>query len=175
MPPGEGRAIPVNCRDNPTPFDERRRLEQHSGAEDEYHKKRIPSLGFNLLHGNFWGGLTPMFRIGVRNFQRTSSNMTDENNIDPNILRIRKLAGKIGSYQNIEKGSDAENYEFQVDVGLAEAVSDIQGYDPQKLIYWFGFCIIRLGANCDERIQALLDALEREINSQFENEEQEAA
>lgn len=102
--------------------------------------------------------------------------MTNKNNnIDAKIIRIRKLAGEIGSHRNIEKLSDSENYEFQVDTGLAQAVAHIQGFDPARLIYWFVFCLIDLDLEVDDRLRALLDALEREIQSQFYADEGEAA
>jgi hypothetical protein len=129
------------------------------------------------IGGDFWGDLTGMVRIGVRKFQRTSKNMTNENTLDPKIIRIRQLAGEIGSHHQLEKASDAENYDFQVKCGLGDAVADIFQGNPHDLFEFFGYCLISIGINLDKRVDALLDATEREVLTQydFSDEEEEAA
>ena len=88
--------------------------------------------------------------------------------MDEMILEIRKIAGKIGSDQaDLDDACDAENYDFQVQTGLSEVVSEILDYNPSKLIFWFGYCLINCGLDPDQRIGALLDALEREVWEQL--------
>jgi hypothetical protein len=86
------------------------------------------------------------------------------------ILQIRELAGQLGELHHREQEgpSDAEHYDFQVMVGLANATVDITDFDPDKLFYWLGYCIIGLGLDMDPRICALKDALENEVNEQLD-------
>ncbi|MEY3898593.1 MAG: hypothetical protein RLZZ214_4115, partial [Verrucomicrobiota bacterium] len=56
--------------------------------------------------------------------------------MDEMILEIRKIAGPIGSSQaDLDDACDAENYDFQVQTGLAKVVSEILDYNPSKLIF----------------------------------------
>ncbi|MEI6819326.1 MAG: hypothetical protein WCL19_06960 [Verrucomicrobiota bacterium] len=86
------------------------------------------------------------------------------------IHEIRSLAGQLGELHHREQEgpSDAEHYDFQVMVGLANATIDITNFDPEKLFYWLGYCIIGLGLDMDPRISALIDALENEVNAQLD-------
>lgn len=95
------------------------------------------------------------------------------------IQQIRALAGQLGADDHPEQDgpSDAEHYDFQVMVGLALAVVEAIDMNPSKLFYWFGFCLIDFGLDgSDPRIQALMDALYREVESQLDalDEEKDA-
>ena len=92
----------------------------------------------------------------------------DRNTIDELITKLRELAGAIGSQDELENAPDAENYDFQVQTGLAEAVVKIMDYDSGKLIFWIGRCLIQFGLNPNDRIKALLDALAHEVVVQLE-------
>ena len=86
------------------------------------------------------------------------------------VHQLRLIAGEIGAMNNeLDGGSDSENYEFQVHVGLANAIVEVLDYDTDKVITWlFGYCLIRLGVTNDDRIAALLDALKREVEVQLD-------
>ncbi len=96
--------------------------------------------------------------------------MSTENKEEELILQIRSLAGQLGELDHREQEgpSDAEHYDFQVMVGLANATVDITNFDPDKLFYWLGYCILRLGLDVDPRIRALMDALQNEVNTQLD-------
>ncbi len=96
--------------------------------------------------------------------------MSIENKEEELIHQIRALAGQLGElhYREQEGPSDAEHYDFQVMVGLANATVDITNFAPEKLFYWLGYCIIGLGLDVDPRIRALMDALENEVNAQLD-------
>ena len=86
------------------------------------------------------------------------------------IHQLRLIAGEIGAMDNeLDGAGDAENYEFQVHVGLANAIVEVLDYDTDKVITWlFGYCLIQLGVEPNDRIAALLDALKREVEVQLD-------
>jgi hypothetical protein len=86
------------------------------------------------------------------------------------ITIIRDLAGVLGESNKLSsRQADAVEYEHQVKCGLATAVMDIITLSPWQLKYFVGLCAIRLGlGRPDQRIHALLDALERELEAQLE-------
>ena len=96
--------------------------------------------------------------------------MNTEKTEEQLIYEIRALAGQLGElYHREQEGpSDAEHYDFQVLVGLANATVGITDFDPSKLFYWLGYCIIGFGLDVDPRISALMDALEHEVTNQLE-------
>ncbi len=106
--------------------------------------------------------------------------MNIEKTEDQLIHQIRLLAGQLGELHHSEQQgpSDAEHYDFQVMVGLANAAVEITDFAPEKLFYWLGYCLIALGLDVDPRVSALMDALENEVNVQidtlFENEDESA-
>lgn len=53
-------------------------------------------------------------------------------------------------------------------VGLAEAAVEIMNTDVIGIIRWFEFCLIQYGIDPDARIEALRDALAREVMSQMD-------
>lgn len=82
------------------------------------------------------------------------------------ILKIRALAGQVGGLDNdLQDACDADNYDFQVQVGLAESIVEILDYDPSKTVQWFGYCLVQFGLGSNDRANALLDALEREVEA----------
>lgn len=101
-------------------------------------------------------------------------NNDDEKRQEQLIIEIRRLAGEIGSMQDsLDKGGDAENYDYQVRTGLAVAVDDILGYDPKEVVRWLGHCLIPMGIDVNDRVEALLDALSREIDAQLAERDEE--
>jgi hypothetical protein len=91
------------------------------------------------------------------------------------ILQIRNLAGQIGEINHSEQvgKSDAEDYDFKVLTGLANATVEVIDFDPGKLLHWVGYCLIGLGADIDPRVQSLMDALVNEVMNQLENQDDE--
>lgn len=89
----------------------------------------------------------------------------DENSLT--IQHIHDLGGKLGMTLNDlgPEAPDAENYEFQVHVGLAEAAAEIFERDPGRMTGWFGHCFIRCGLEMNDRMKCLLDSLDREISA----------
>jgi hypothetical protein len=60
------------------------------------------------------------------------------------ILKIRELAGEVGSIDDPDPGwHDADNYDHQVQTGLATAVVEILDYAPPGLVHWFGICLLQ--------------------------------
>ena len=105
--------------------------------------------------------------------------MNNETKIEELVVQLRNIAGEIGELENPEgysrRASDADDYDFKIQIGLARAAIEIFDYDPSKTIYWFGYCLIDLGMNTDDgRMQALLDALDREQHAQFLSNEDES-
>ncbi len=96
--------------------------------------------------------------------------MTDLEKQEPLILQLRELAGQIGEIENeIPEAWDAENYDFQVQIGLATSIVEILDYDIQKVIRWFSYCLMNCGGiEIDPRVDALLDALANEVECQSE-------
>jgi hypothetical protein len=87
------------------------------------------------------------------------------------IHQIRTLAGQLGEDEHPDQDgpSDAEHYDFQVMVGLANATVEIIDYQPDRLLYWLGYCLINLGLDASNpRLSALMDALMSEVESQIE-------
>lgn len=100
--------------------------------------------------------------------------MNTEKKREEIITQIRILAGELGAIENeLENVADAENYDFQVQTGLSEAVTEIFDGDVFLAIRWFGFCLISCGVDADPRVTCLLDSLNREVDSQFERKESE--
>jgi len=101
--------------------------------------------------------------------------MNDQKKEEELSRQIRILAGQLGEIHHREQegSSDAEHYDFQVLVGLANATVEITDFNPEKLFYWLGYCIIGLGADIDPRISALMDALKNEVVSQLDAIEEE--
>ncbi len=95
------------------------------------------------------------------------------------IRQIHDLGGELGmKLDDLENVSDAENYEYQVATGLAEAVAQIFERDPFKAVSWFGLCLISCDVEVDDRVGCLLDSLKREIDEQdeaFEGDESQDA
>jgi len=98
------------------------------------------------------------------------THMTDSEKQAPLILKLRELAGQIGEIENeIPEACDAENYDFQVKIGLATSIAEILDYDIQRTVRWFGYCLMNCGGiGIDPRIEALLDALANEVECQAE-------
>lgn len=97
--------------------------------------------------------------------------MRDDDKKEEELLhQIRVLAGELGaiSHKEQEGVSDAEHYDFQVLVGMANAAVHISGCDPRKLMYWLGYCFIDMGADPDDRIKALMDALRNEVEDRID-------
>ena len=95
------------------------------------------------------------------------------------IQQIRTLAGELGRIgkNDLPEAPDAEEYDFQVQVGLAEAAVEIMDTDVSGIAGWFVFCLIQYGIDPDDRIKALRDALAREVMSQMdamEDDEEES-
>ncbi len=89
----------------------------------------------------------------------------------PIARKIRELAAKLAEDHTLDNAADAEEYQHQIECGLAEAVVDILDFDLPRLFYWFGFCFISFGVDpTNERISALLDALENEVSNQSDAE-----
>jgi len=87
------------------------------------------------------------------------------------ILDIRQLAGEIGAMHDPPKeGGDADMYNYEVQAGLSRAVVGTLDYDLTKVTCWFGLCLCEFGVEFDDRIQALLDALKREAESQLKKQ-----
>ena len=88
------------------------------------------------------------------------------------IGKIRSLAGQLGAtrYESPDV-ADAENYESQVQVGLACSAVEILDYDSSKVAEWFGHCLIACGVEIDPLTEALLDALESKLESRARNRE----
>jgi len=86
--------------------------------------------------------------------------------------QIHRMAGEIGvlNGNNLEKAADAEDYEFQVETGLAVAAASILQDDIDKIITWLGYCMIDLGYEPNDRVAALMDALRRELYEQEEED-----
>jgi hypothetical protein len=98
--------------------------------------------------------------------------MNNETKIDELIVQLREIAGEIGELDMpgvySPEASDADDYDFKIQIGLARAVIEIFDDDPSKTIFWFGRCLMRLGMDTEDgRMQTLLDALEREEHAQF--------
>ena len=98
------------------------------------------------------------------------THMTDSERQEPLILKLREIAGQIGEIENeIPEACDAENYDFQVKIGLATSIVEILDYDIPQIVHWFGWCLMRCGGiEIDPRIDALLDALANEVECQSE-------
>ena len=97
---------------------------------------------------------------------------TDIERIDELIEQVSRACGEIGSLMvgELEEASDADNYESQIQVGLAKAVVDTMFKSKHAdLVHWFGHCIIASGHEVDDRIDALLDSLSRELESREEH------
>lgn len=91
----------------------------------------------------------------------------------PIARKIRLLAAKLAEDHTLDDSSDAEEYQHQIECGLADAVVDILDFDLPRLIYWFGHCFIQFGLDpLDARIAALLDALENEVANQLDASEE---
>jgi hypothetical protein len=98
--------------------------------------------------------------------------MDKENQRSEIVRQIRRLAGELGAIEDeLENVADAENYDFQVQTGLAAAVTEILEDNPFSAIRWFGYCLISCGVEADPRIICLLDSLDREVDSQLATEE----
>lgn len=91
----------------------------------------------------------------------------------PLAREIRVLAGKLAADTTLEKSSDSEEYDFQVQIGLADAVVDILDFNPYKLGTWFGYCLIALGLEIDDRLEGLLHALRDEVELQVKGMEED--
>lgn len=90
--------------------------------------------------------------------------------------QLREIAGEIGEIECHLPGTpDAEEYNFQVQVGLATAVVEILDTDFAGISKWFGFCLIRYGIKPDRVIQALHDALIRQVDDQIDTIEEDEA
>jgi len=94
-------------------------------------------------------------------------NLESEDRVCESLIQeIRSLAGRLGEMGgDLENVADAENYDFQVQTGLASATAQILEGNPFKAIVWFGHCLISCGVEPDERIKCLLDSLSREIEA----------
>lgn len=103
-------------------------------------------------------------------------NMNDNERTKAIILQIRDLAGQIGILRNELPGSpDAEEYEFQVRIGLAEAAMEILDTDVRGIIHWFGNCHFDFGCDpTNARIATLTDVLAQEIEAQIDDPEDDA-
>lgn len=89
--------------------------------------------------------------------------------------KIRKSAETLGALNFSEDDSESSDHDFLIQTGLADAVAGIFDYDPDQVIFWFGYCLISCGVAPDERLDALLDALRNEcdinIGSQIDDDE----
>ena len=84
------------------------------------------------------------------------------------IESIRQIAGQIGAKHTLDKAPDAEEYEFQVFIGMAEAVAEVLDHKEGSFSHWLGFLILATGLPSDPRLDALIDALENEIELQWD-------
>jgi hypothetical protein len=105
--------------------------------------------------------------------------MSNETKIDELIVQLRKIAGKIGELQSpgaySPSAADADDYDFKIQLGLAQAVVEIFDYDLSEAINWFGYCLIQLDMNHDyRRTDTLLDALKRELYAQDDANEDDS-
>ena len=84
------------------------------------------------------------------------------------IQQIEELAGKLGVEANLENMGDAEEHEFRIHVGLAEAIAEILRGKPFMVSYWLGFCVAALGYDPSaEDFTSIRD----ELNNFFDTEE----
>lgn len=82
------------------------------------------------------------------------------------IHQIRALAGQVGAvHYDAPDVADSENYESQVQVGLACSAASILGYDSSRLVEWFGHCLIACGVEIDASTESLLNDLESKMES----------
>ncbi|MES2658129.1 MAG: hypothetical protein V4689_05900 [Verrucomicrobiota bacterium] len=90
------------------------------------------------------------------------------------IEKIRELAGKIGVLEKMELpgAADSKEYCFQVRSGLSTAVTEILDLDLGAQMHFFRYCLARFVDPDNDRIAALLDALENEIESQMDDHEE---
>lgn len=90
------------------------------------------------------------------------------------IQTIRELSGKIGMLEKMEwpGAPDSKEYCFQVRSGLATAVNEILDFDFAAQMQFFRYCISRFVDPDNERIAALLDALQNEIEEQMDSAEE---
>lgn len=102
-------------------------------------------------------------------------NLYPQANREPEVAarlnRIHELAGQVGeAFDSMPGAPDAENYEYQVHMGMAEAVLHVLNYDPSVLCYWFGYCFIQLGIDCDEGINEALDYMGKMVSNRLEED-----
>jgi hypothetical protein len=87
------------------------------------------------------------------------------------IGRIRELAGQIGATRfESPQMADAENYESQVQIGLALSATEILDYDSSRVVECFGHFLIACGVEIDPLTEALLNALESKLESRSARE-----
>ena len=92
------------------------------------------------------------------------------------IQKIHDLSGELGGLLDScedEKRPDAENYEYQVSLGLAEATSEILKRDPCRLTVWLGYGLISCGVEIDPRVQCLIDSFRRELEERDQQMDEE--
>lgn len=88
-------------------------------------------------------------------------------NDSPLIHQIRELAGQVGAMRyDYPHMNDSENYESQIQVGLACSAAEILEHNPSRVVEWFGHCLIACGLRIDLPTESLLDALETEMELQ---------
>ena len=102
---------------------------------------------------------------------------TDQEKIEELVDCVVTCCVQIGSLTigdaSGRKYSDCDQADYKIQTGLAHAV--VESLEKQKssdaydLIHWFGFCLIKLGYDTDDRITALLDALRNELLSREQN------
>lgn len=101
--------------------------------------------------------------------------MTDDQREKALIQKIRELAGEIGQLQKMEcpGAPDAKEYCFQVRCGLSSAVSEILDYEPAAISQFHRYLLAGFVNPDNPRIAALLDALDNEIESQIDAEDEQ--
>ena len=98
---------------------------------------------------------------------------TDRERVDELMEQVARACGEIGSLTAgdlSDDTSDVENYEFQIQTGLADAVVNaVFKMKHADIIHWFGYCLIASGHQVDDRLQVLLDSMDRELESRMDH------
>ena len=102
---------------------------------------------------------------------------TDQEKIEELVDCVLTCCGQIGFLTKGElegeSFSECEKIAYKIQTGLAHAVVDTlektRSTNVPDLIHWFGFCLINMGYDTDDRITALLDALRNELLSREKN------
>ena len=86
------------------------------------------------------------------------------------IRQIEELAGKLGAEADLVNRGDAEEHEFHIHVGLAEAIAEILRDKPFVLSYWLGFCVSSMGY---DPTSDTFKSVREDLDNYFDTEERE--